>query len=66
MTIVAGASSPAPAMVPSVARTVRCSGRVPHWIDAAGVSGRRPPAISRAAIFSMRATPMRTTIVPPT
>jgi hypothetical protein len=53
-------------MVARVARTVRCSGLVPQWTAATGVSGARPPAISSAAIRRMRATPMRTTIVPPT
>ena len=54
------------AIVESVARTVRCSGRVPHWTAATGVSGERPAAISSVAIRPMRATPISTTIVPPT
>ena len=53
-------------MVASVARMVRCSGRVPQWTAATGVSGARPPAISSAAMRPMRATPMSTTMVPPT
>ena len=52
-------------MVPSVARTVRCSGRVPHCTAATGVSGGRPPRSSLAVILSSRPMPINTTIVPP-
>ena len=47
-------------------RTVRCSGRVPHVTAATGVAGSSPPAISRSAMAARVATPMSTTIVPPT
>ncbi len=53
-------------IVASVARTVCCSGRVPHCTAATGVSGGRPAATRAAAMRPMRATPMRITIVPPT
>ncbi len=65
-TMVDGVPSACAPMVPSVARTVRCSGRVPHCTAATGVSGDRPPATRAAAMRPMRATPMRITIVPPT
>ena len=53
-------------IVASVARTVSCSGRVPHRTAATGVSGASPPATSSSAIRPIRATPMRITMVPPT
>ena len=65
-TMVEGEPKGASPMVASVARTVRCSGRVPHCVAATGVSGARPPAISASAIRPIRATPMRMTMVPPT
>jgi hypothetical protein len=64
--MVEGVPRSAAPIVPSVARTVRCSGRVPHCTAATGVSGERPPAISASAMRPMRATPISTTMVPPT
>ena len=56
ITITDGGSSGWSAMVPSVARTVRCSGRVPHARTAAAACrGARPPAISRSAMRRIRA-----------
>ncbi len=66
MTMVEGDARGWSARVPRVARMVRCSGRVPHCTDAAGVSADSPPAISRSAMARMRPTPMSTTTVPPT
>jgi uroporphyrinogen III methyltransferase / synthase len=43
-------------MVASVARTVTCSGRVPHVTAATGVSAGSPPACSCSAMRAMRAT----------
>ena len=54
-TIALGACTPASAIVASVARTVCWSGRVPLRTAATGVSGARPPSISRCAISPMRA-----------
>ena len=45
------------ASVASVARTVRCSGRVPHRTAAAGVAGSSPPAIRRSAMLAQPAHP---------
>ncbi len=64
--MVDGAARSWSAIVASVARIVRCSGRVPHWTAAAGVSGERPPAMRRSAMRPIRATPMRMMMVPPT
>ncbi len=64
-TMVLGASRRWSPRVARVARTVRCSGRVPHCTAAAGVSGWSPPDISRAAMAGQRPTPMSTTMVPP-
>ena len=46
-TIADGASTPTVAIVASVARVVRCSGRVPQRTAATGVSGARPPRDER-------------------
>ncbi len=64
-TMVDGAASSWSPSDARVARTVDCSGRVPHRTAAAGVSGWSPPAWSAAAIFGQRPTPISTTIVPP-
>ena len=65
-TIVTGGSSSTEPRAPSVVRTVRCSGRVPHRTAATGVDADRPPAIRHSAMAARVATPMRITIVPPT
>ncbi len=64
-TIADGDSTPAVAMVPSVARVVRCSGRVPQRTAATGVSGARPPRTNASAMSAIRPAPMRITRVPP-
>ena len=64
-TITDGDSSGWSPRVARVARVVTWSGRVPHRMAAAGVSGGSPPASSRSAIRGQRATPMSTTRVPP-
>ena len=66
MTMTDGAARSWSARVPSVARVVVCSGRVPQRTAAAGVSAERPPSMSWSAMRRRRATPMRITTVPPT
>ena len=66
MTITDGAASGCSAIVASDARVVCWLGRVPHRTAATGVWGARPPAIRRSLIRPMLATPIRTTMVPPT
>ena len=55
----------ASAIVASVPRIVRCSGRVPHRTAATGVAASRPPAINASAISATRPAPISTTSVPP-
>ena len=68
MSVIAGgrmaAWAAAAAMVATVPRTVRWSGRVPEAMTAAGVAGARPSASSRAMFASSDDTPIRKTSVP--
>ena len=54
-TMALGGSTPASAIVASVARIVRWFGRVPHRTAATGVCSSRPPAINALAISPTRA-----------
>ena len=65
-TITDGAASSWSSSVASVARTVRWTGRVPHWTAAAGVDASSPARIRRLLIAGQRATAIRITRVPPT
>jgi hypothetical protein len=65
ITMADGASTPAAAIVASVARTLCCSGRVPHRTAATGVVGASPPATSSRAMSGNRPAPINTTSVPP-
>ena len=60
----AGRSAAASAISDSGATTVRCPGRVPWEITAAGVSPAMPCSIRRAAFARSARTPIRNTSVP--
>ena len=64
--MVAGDSTGVAPSRPKVVRWVRCSGRVPQVTAVTGVLAARPPAMSRSAISPRFATPISTTMVPPT
>ena len=65
MTIVAGDSTGVAPRAASVVRDHLLVGTGPPRTAITGVSGARPPAMSRAAMSPRWATPMSTTMVPP-